>query len=101
MPPLAEALELSGERSRPRLDADYGMSDDTYLNGDRLLHYAMARALCEWLDEPHALWLFCQAWRDGGPGDPDGSLAFESVVHETPAQANGECARWVVGRSRG
>jgi len=54
MPPLAEDLERSGERSRPRLDDLYGMSDDTFLNGDRLLHYTMGRALCEWLDERHA-----------------------------------------------
>jgi hypothetical protein len=101
MPTLAAALEHSGERSRPRLDALFGMSDDTFLNGDRLLHYAMARALCEWLDERHELWPFYQAWRDAGTGDPDGSLAFQSVVHETPAQANGEWARWVIGRSRG
>jgi len=61
------------------------MSDDTLWNGDRLLHSAMARALSEWLDERNALWPFCQAWSDEGSGDPDRSLAFESVVHETPA----------------
>jgi hypothetical protein len=101
MPSLAAALARSDERSRPRLEALFGMSDDTFLNGDRLLHYAMARALCEWLDERNELWPFYQAWRDAGSGDPDGLLAFQSVVHETPAQANGEWARWVVGRSRG
>jgi hypothetical protein len=101
MPPLAAALARPDERSRPRLEALFGMSDDTFLNGDRLLHYAMARALCEWLDERNELWPFYQAWRDAGSGDPDGLLAFQSVVHETPTQANGEWARWVVGRSRG
>ena len=101
IPPVAAALERSGERSRPHLESLCGMSGDTFVNGDRWLHSAMARALSEWLHERNALWTFSQPWRDEGSGDPDGSLAFESVVHETPAQANGEWVRWVVVRSRG
>jgi hypothetical protein len=45
MPSFAAALERSGERSRPNLDALFGASDDTPLNGYRLLHYATAFAL--------------------------------------------------------
>jgi hypothetical protein len=101
MPPLAMALQRSDERSRPHLDALFGMNDATFFNRDRLLHYAMARAVCEWLDERNALWPFYQAWRDGGNAEADGSLAFESAVHEMPAQANREWTRWVLERSRG
>jgi hypothetical protein len=86
---------------RPRLDALFGMSDETFLHGDRLRHDAMARALCEWLDERHSLLPFYQAWRDQWRADPDGRLAFQSVVHDTPEQENGEWTRWVVERSRG
>jgi hypothetical protein len=100
MPPLAAALERSGERSRPRLDSLFRMSDEAFLKGDRLLHYATARAVCKWLDERKALWPFYQAWRDAGSRDADGSLAFQSVVHETPTQANGGWTRWVIARSR-
>jgi hypothetical protein len=101
MPPLAAALQRADERTRPHLDSLFGMSNEAFLKGDRLLHYAMARALCEWLDERSALWPFYQAWRDAGSRDADGWLAFESVVHETPAHANGEWTRWVIARSRG
>ena len=101
MPPLPAALERSGERARRFLDALFGTSDEAFWNCDRLPDSAMERALYEWLDERNAGWPFCQAWRDTGSGEPDGSLAFQSVVHETPAQGNGEWARWVVTRGRG
>jgi hypothetical protein len=90
MPSFAAALARSGERSRPNLDALFEASDDAFLNGDRLLRYAMALALFEWADEWNALWSGSQAWRGAASGDPDGSLGFPSVLHEAPAQATRE-----------
>lgn len=101
MPRLASTRTHSGESSRPRLEAPFGMSNEALLHGDRLLHYAMARAACKWLDERHALWPFSRAWRDQLRADPEGRLARRSVLHETPAEANDEWTRWVAERSRG
>ncbi len=55
------ALKRSDERSRPHLDAIFGIGDDTLFNRDRLPHKAMTRAVYEWPDERNALWPFCQA----------------------------------------
>ena len=52
---LAAALSRPAASSRPRLDDLFGMSDDTFSGAEHLLHYAMARAACEWLDERHAI----------------------------------------------
>jgi len=62
MRPLAAALERSSERSRPRLEALFGMSDDAFLNGDRMLHYAMARALCGWWSRSPGWWSRSSDW---------------------------------------
>ncbi len=101
MPILARALESPGEPSRPHLDALFGMSDREFVSRDRSLHYAMARGLCEWLDERGELWPFYHAWRDGFQRDPDGRLAFQSVEHRTPAEASRAWAQWVLEKSRG
>jgi hypothetical protein len=90
MASFAATLERSGERSGPTLDALFGANDDAFLDGDRLLCYAMALALFEWADERAALGSCSHAWRETGSGDPDRSLGFPSVLHETPAQATRE-----------
>jgi hypothetical protein len=77
------------------------MSDREFVSRDRSLHYAMARGLCEWLDERGERWPFYHASRDGFQRDPDGRLAFQSVEHRTPAEASRTSAQWVLEKSRG
>jgi hypothetical protein len=66
-----------------------------------LLHYAMARSFCQWLDSRHrALWRFYHAWRDGFAGDPTGELAFAAVMKSTPAALDGDWRAWVLAQPR-
>ena len=51
-----------------------------------------------WLDAGGKLWPFYWAWRDGVLDDPSGEKAFMRVVGRTPAEANGDWARWVMGK---
>src|SRR5205814_1971965 len=64
-PRLLRALGDPRERARAAIDALFGMSDETFRDGDEDLHYAMARYACQWLDEKKALWDFYHRWRDG------------------------------------
>jgi hypothetical protein len=100
MPILARALRTADAASRPHLDALFGTSDGAFRSGETSLHYATARAFCEWLDERSELWTFYHAWRDSAERDPDGRLAFQSVEHRTPAEADVEWARWVLETAR-
>ena len=100
MPRLVDALASRDAHARPRLDALFSMSDPAFASGDRSLHYATARALCEWLDERGELWPFYRAWRDHVERDPDGTFALRAAIGKTPAQANDDWVRWVQMRSR-
>jgi hypothetical protein len=79
-----------------RIEALFALSDDAFHNaGDEDLHYAMARYLCQWLDERAQLWGFYQTWRDGFARDPTGETTFAQVVGMTPAQATEPWVKWV------
>ena len=95
-PRLLRALGSSTERDRARLDRLFGMRDETFRGDGEDLHYAMARYVCQWLDERGKLWPFYQRWRDTVPTDPSGETAFREVVGMTPAAAHAVWAKWVL-----
>jgi hypothetical protein len=92
---LLAAWSSPSGRARARLDSLFGMSDDEFDGSARDLHYAMARAACEWLDARGELWPFYRAWRDAVTDDPHGERAFERVVGATPEEANAAWVAWV------
>ncbi len=96
-PRLLRALGSATERDVARLDALFGMSDDVFRDDAEDLHYAMARYLCQWLDERGKLWAFYQAWRDNAVDDPTGVRAFAQVVGRLPSEMHEAWARWVRG----
>jgi hypothetical protein len=95
LPRLRSALGSKKERETTRLDALFVMSDSRFRDDDEPLHYAMARYVCQWLDERGKLWTFYRAWRDGVDDDPTGERAFAQAMGQTPAQANERWAAWV------
>ena len=94
-PRLKRALS-TGERENARLDRLFGMRDDTFRGNGEDLHYAMARYVCQWLDERGKLWPFYQRWRDDFADDPTGAKSFEAVVGMPPAQAHAAWSKWVL-----
>ncbi len=95
-PRLKRALGSSQERDHARLDVLFGMRDTTFRGDSEDLHYAMARYVCQWLDERGKLWAFYQKWRDNADTDPSGTKAFTEVVGMTPAEANVAWSKWAL-----
>ncbi len=94
-PRLITALSSPTERGVARLDALFGMTDETFRDDAEDLHYAMARYVCQWLDERGKLWAFYQAWRDNAADDPTGVRAFASVMGKPPSELGDAWAKWV------
>jgi hypothetical protein len=94
-PRLKHALS-SAERDAARLDRLFGMRDETFRGDGEDLHYAMARYVCQWLDERGKLWPFYQRWRDHVGDDPTGEKSFREVVGMTPAEAHVVWSKWVL-----
>jgi hypothetical protein len=94
-PRLLHAIASPKERSSVRLDALFGMPDDTFRGDDEDLHYAMARYACQWLDQKKLLWPFYQRWRDTFANDHDGEKAFTDVVGRSPMDATSDWVKWV------
>lgn len=94
-PRLKRALTTS-ERERARLDRLFGMPDQTFRGDGEDLHYAMARYVCQWLDERGKLWPFYQRWRDDFASDPTGEKSFAAVVGVPPAEAHAAWSKWVL-----
>ncbi len=94
-PRLKRAL-TSAEREHARLDVMFAMRDDLFRSENEDLHYAMARYVCQWLDERGKLWTFYQRWRDTVATDPSGEKAFKEVVGMTPAEANPVWTKWTL-----
>lgn len=94
-PRLARALS-SGERESARLDRLFGMKDEIFRGDGEDLHYAMARYVCQWLDERRMLWPFYQRWRDTYADDPTGERAFLAIVGMTPADAHVPWSKWAL-----
>ncbi len=94
-PRLKRAL-TSRERESAQLDVLFGMSDAKFRDDAEDLHYAMARYVCQWLDERGKLWPFYQKWRDNVATDPTGAKSFEEVVGMTPAEASPRWMKWAL-----
>lgn len=94
-PRLKRAL-TSTEAPSARLDRLFGMSDVTFRGPGEDLHYALARYVCQWLDERGKLWAFYQRWRDHAAEDPTGEQSFREVVGMTPAEAHAVWSKWVL-----
>jgi hypothetical protein len=94
-PRLKRAL-TTAERDRARLDRLFGMRDETFRGDGEDLHYAMARYVCQWLDERGKLWPFYQRWRDNREDDPTGERSFREIVGSTPAEAHAAWSKWVL-----
>jgi len=95
-PRLKKAMTSREERSAARLDALFGMPDATFRGDREDLHYALARYVCQWLDERGKLWPFYQRWRDNAASDPTGTKAFADVTGMTPAAANDLWSKWAL-----
>jgi hypothetical protein len=95
-PRLLRALTSArkGERDAASLARLFGMADTAFRDEDEDLHYAMARYVCQWLDERKLLWPFYRRWRDTFEKDPSGAQAFADVVGTSPADANGPWTKW-------
>src|SRR5207249_2811034 len=77
-----------------RIDSLFGMNDATFRNASEDLHYALARYVCQWLDEKGWLFPFYQRWRDA-EGDPTGEKSFAAVTGMTPAKAHNAWITWL------
>jgi hypothetical protein len=94
-PRLLAALSAPEDKSEARLDALFGMSDAHFRGEQEDLHYAVARYVCQWLDQRGLLFAFYRAWRDGVEQDPTGEKAFAAVTGQSPAEAHAAWAKWV------
>ena len=95
-PRLKRAMQSAAERDHARLDALFGMRDEVFRGDSEDLHYAMARYVCQWLDDRGKLWPFYQRWRDTVATDPAGNKAFQEIVGMTPAEANVPWSKWTL-----
>jgi hypothetical protein len=95
---LAAALASPAQRGKVSLRALFALNDARLDTSDQDLHYAMARAFCQWLDEHGQLLPFYRAWRDGFAGDHRGERSFAQVTGMTPAQAEVPWLEWVKAR---
>jgi hypothetical protein len=71
------------------------MSDSSFRGDGEDLHYAVARYVCQWLDERGLLFPFYQRWRDGFDADATGERAFTAIVGKSPAASTEAWSRWV------
>jgi hypothetical protein len=95
-PRVARAVRGTEERHHARLDVLFGMRDDVFRGDREDLHYAMARYVCQWLDERGKLWPFYQRWRDHAAEDSTGERSFTEVVGMSPVQAHDAWAKWLL-----
>ena len=93
-PRLARALG-SKESEHASLARLFALTDEEFRGEREDLNYAVARYLCQWLDQRGALWPFYQRYRDNFAGDPRGEHAFQAVLGITPAEADPAWRRWV------
>ena len=86
-------------RRRPatRLRVLFPMTDQAF-HADEDLSYALARFVCQWLDEQGKLWSFYHAWRDAYADDPIGERAFRIATARTPEEAEADWERWLQAR---
>jgi len=95
LPRLLNAIGGDAERPLARIDRLFGMSNSNFRDEHESLHYALARYLCQWLDERELLWSFYRKFRDGRADDPTGSRAFSIVTGTSPTSAQPAFKAWV------
>lgn len=95
LPELKKALS-SPHGASAGMDRLFGMSTYQFRDAQQGLHYAMARYLCQWLDERSQLWPFYHRWRDQFAADPTGERSFAEVTGQTPTAANPAWVKWVL-----
>lgn len=96
LPRLRAALSgPPAARAKARPHTLFGMADEVFRDDDEALHYALARYLCQWLDERGKLWPFYRAFRDDRRADPTGAAAFKRVVGTTPEEAEAPFLAWL------
>jgi len=96
-PRIKRALLNSAELPKARLDALFGMSDESFRGSNEDLHYAQARYFCQWMDDHGKLWPFYHRWRDNHADDPTGEKSFKETMGIAPADAHDAWAKWVIG----
>jgi hypothetical protein len=95
LPRLRRALGSPVEKGDARIEKLFGLPDGEFRGPKEDLYYALARYLCQWLDQKGQLWPFYRAWRDRSADDPSGDTAFATVTGKTPREANDDFARWL------
>lgn len=95
---LQQQMSSRAQGSSVRPEALLSTSDDAFEKPETLLlHEAMARYLCPWLEERGLPWPFDRAWRDSPAQDIDGRAAFTRAIGLTPGQASAPWRRRVQG----
>lgn len=115
---LTDALASPSMAPLARFDTLFGMTDAEFLGFDptvgveatkkdprlmkaararNLLHHAVARYACLWLDDldPPKLTAFYRAWREDYATDRTGKATFERIVGEPPEAVQARWAAWV------
>jgi len=92
---LARALATPALHGPLRPSLLFDLNDDSFLISDQGAHYALARFVCQWLDERGQLWPFYRAWRDSLAEDPSGEKTFARVTGLTPTQADAVWLAWL------
>ncbi len=94
-PRLVGALASAGEKERVSIEHLFSLTDEQFRGQEEGLNYALARYVCQWLDERGKLWPFYRAFRDGYTSDASGRQAFVSVTGESPEAATPTFRRWL------
>jgi hypothetical protein len=96
LPRLKQAVYgNSALSSIARLDTLMTLTEETFRDENESLHYAIARYMCQWLDERGMLWDFYHAYRDSFADDPTGAKSFTKVVGASPRESTEVWLKWV------
>jgi hypothetical protein len=95
LPTLIAAVNNPKFRDRARLEALFGMSDETFRGRYESLNYALARYFCLWLEQRNWLWNFYHQWKENYATDPSGERSFLAATGQTQSAANAAFMRWL------
>lgn len=94
-PRLLTALANPEEKTQVSVEHLFSLDDGEFRGAQEALNYALARYVCQWLDEQRQLWPFYHAWRDDFANDPTGARAFTTATGLTPMDATPKFLRWL------
>lgn len=94
-PRLMTALGNPEQRAQVTIPHLFSLSDAEFRGEEEDLNYALARYVCQWLDEQDKLWPFYRGWRDGFASDRSGEKAFVTATGMTPKDATPKFLRWL------